>query len=243
MPSIKPVFIDTVTHIPALWANAVSDLVYDVFDQATTKTGVRAALELGTMAIQNANNVQIVGGSVNNAPIGLDVPMQGRFTVLRVDVDPIDPLHAVNKRYLNLRLDDVMADYLPLSGGTLTGPLLAHGDPVEDFEVVHRKWLDGRIRQKVPYEEVFRRTYIASIDQDLIYIADFTPPAHVTVYAANFMVYINGSLKSPDIHYTIDLSTGVEIYLVDPTAQDDVIEIIYFNNLRNDIEVPVEFVP
>ncbi|RYG61766.1 MAG: hypothetical protein EON60_02305 [Alphaproteobacteria bacterium] len=43
-----------------------------------------AALGLGTMAVQNANDVSITGGVINGTTIGMTTPDEGRFTNLRV---------------------------------------------------------------------------------------------------------------------------------------------------------------
>ena len=232
----KPYYIDTVTHIPAFWANAVSDLVYDVFGLAATKAGARAALELGTLAIQDADAVQIAGGSINNVPIGLSVPMQGRFTVLSITVDPIDPEHGVNKRYLNQRLFDFSAQYLPLIGGTLTGPLTLYGDPQGPLEAVPRRWVDFRILDTIQNKPVQRLNSVSQPGGQAVFEwPQFVRPARV--YAENFLVYIDGQFQTLARNYTVDLTEHPVFDFGTPVAELREFDVVYVNNLENLLEV------
>lgn len=63
-------FVDTVVQIPAAWANSVNALTYNVFKKATTAAEARSALNLGTLSHQDAANVNILGGNLNNVTIG-----------------------------------------------------------------------------------------------------------------------------------------------------------------------------
>lgn len=141
----KPTFIDTVTHIPAEWANILSDLVFDVFGQARNTSAAIHALGVGTLGLQNADEALITGGAIDNTPVGMSVPMQGRFTVLSALVDPVSPEHAVNKRFLYEKLDEVRASYLPLSGGQMTGSLVLVGDPTGPMQPVTKRMLDNLV--------------------------------------------------------------------------------------------------
>lgn len=58
----KPVFIHQVTTIPSDWANAVSNLVYDVFGLASTIADARNRLGLGSIATQQSNAINSTGG-------------------------------------------------------------------------------------------------------------------------------------------------------------------------------------
>lgn len=229
----KPYYIDTVTHIPAFWANAVSDLVYDVFGLAATKAGARAALELGTMSIQDADSVQIAGGSINNVPIGLSVPMQGRFTVLSITSDPIDPEHGVNKRYLNQRLFDFSAQYLPLIGGTMTGPLKLYGDPQGPLEAVPRRWVDFRILDTLQNRPV-QRLHLTSTGQTVFEWSTFNRPARV--YAENFMVYVDGQFQTLGHNYTVDLTEHPVFDFGTAVEEFREFDVVYLNNLENLLE-------
>lgn len=75
-------FITAVTSIPADWANDVDDLVYDVFGAAKTATTARTALGLASMSLQPKENVQILGGSLDNVTIGVSTPGEGTFSRL-----------------------------------------------------------------------------------------------------------------------------------------------------------------
>lgn len=77
--SQKPVFSDTVTLLPAVWANSVSDLVYDVFKQAKSVAEARQVLGIGGVAVQSPNSVLFSGGSVDGVTIGAHVPAPATF--------------------------------------------------------------------------------------------------------------------------------------------------------------------
>jgi Collagen triple helix repeat (20 copies)/Chaperone of endosialidase len=49
---------------------------------ATTASGARTNLGLGSLATQNANNVSITGGTIDGTPIGATTPSTGAFTTL-----------------------------------------------------------------------------------------------------------------------------------------------------------------
>lgn len=232
MPSpTKPFFVDTVTRIPAYWANNVTDLIFDVFELANTKAGVRAALQLGTLSLQNADGVQIVGGSINNVPIGISVPMQGRFTVLSIESDPIHPVHGVNLRTLNQRLNALSSLYLPLIGGTMTGPLVLYGDPIQPLEAVPRRWVDARL-QAVILPQPLQRYHVVSVGQNVFSWPTFQWP--VTVHPSNFVVFVDGQYQTFNLHYTVDLSGPMPTFnfgsSVAPARDFDV---VYHNNLDN----------
>lgn len=57
------------TTIPSVWLNDVNNLVWGVFSGATTPALARTALGLGSMALQNSNNVSITGGSITGITI------------------------------------------------------------------------------------------------------------------------------------------------------------------------------
>lgn len=227
----KPFFVDTVTRIPAYWANNVTDLIFDVFELASTKSGVRAALQLGTVSLQNADNVQLVGGDINNIPIGMSVPMQARFTVLSIEVDPVAPVHGVNLRYLNQRLAALGALYLPLIGGTLTGPLTLHGDPIGPLEAVPRRWVDARIiNTLVP--EALQRFHSVSNGQTSFSWPTFVRP--ITTHPANFVVYIDGQYQTLGVNYSVDLSGPAPTFdfgALVLNGRD--FDVVYHTNLNN----------
>lgn len=141
----KPIFVDRVTHVPAEWANLLSDLAFDVFKQARTKSQAINALGIGTLGLQAANKVQIAGGSINNVSIGFAVPMQARFTVASMTAEPVSYDHLTNKRYVDNRLAQLDSSVLHLSGGTLSGPILLYGMPVDPREAASKEYVDQRI--------------------------------------------------------------------------------------------------
>jgi len=51
---------------------------------SSTAVGARSNLGIGTLGTQNANNVAITGGTIDNTPIGAGTPSTGKFTTLDV---------------------------------------------------------------------------------------------------------------------------------------------------------------
>lgn len=98
----KPVFISKVTTIPGEWANAVSDLVYDVFGLASTIVDARERLGMGTLATQNANAINITGGALNGVTIGALQPGLGYFVSASVtELVPTHPSMLTTKAYVD----------------------------------------------------------------------------------------------------------------------------------------------
>lgn len=230
----KPFFIDTVTLVPAVWANSVSDLVYDIFENASTKTAAQRALGLGTLARQNADDVQIVGGSINNTPLGLEIPMQGRFSVLSVNVDPIAPDHVVNKRYLTQRIAALTQTFVPVAGGTMTGPLNLYGDPLGPLEAVPRRWVDLRILTTI-VEEPIQRIHAVSTNQSTFEWTSFQRSG--TTQPSNFLVYIDGVFQTYNVNYTVDVVNNPIFDFLTPVAGGRDFDIVYLNNLKNLLNV------
>lgn len=118
------VFVDTVTHIPAAWANDVNTLVYDIFQGAQTVGQARAALGFSTMAYQPADNVQIAGGTINNVVIGYAAANLAQFTEVRLLSPILDLQQATTKAYV-----DTLFASAPVSGkydkigGPISGPI------------------------------------------------------------------------------------------------------------------------
>lgn len=102
MSGQKPVFVQKVTVIPAEWANAVGDLVYDVFNLPKTINDVKRRLGLATLAYQSASMVEITGGNLNNVKIGASQPSTGNFTEVTLSgLTPRLPSHATSKQYVD----------------------------------------------------------------------------------------------------------------------------------------------
>jgi hypothetical protein len=234
----RPFFQDTVTQIPAEWANAVTSLLFDVFNLANTKSSARNQLGLGTLSIQNANDVQIAGGSINNCPIGMNVPMQGQFTVLSIHVDPVSPEHAVNKRFLEQRLATVFNEFVRIDGSAMTGPLLLNGDPVEDLSAVPRRWVDQRLIDVIQ-ERPIQRWDVISAGQAEFDWTTFVRPT--TLFVDNFLVFVGGELKWHGVDYVMDvngLTPKAVFNAVQPAAAK--VSLLYFNNLDNLLGVPTD---
>jgi hypothetical protein len=130
-------FIDTVTHLPSHWANAVDALVYDVFSGAATQTQARAALGIGTLALQNASAANITGGVINNVNIGQVTPCTGNFSILQVQNDPINILDVANKKYV----DNTFLAVQPI----ITQALLHFGDNNIHVTSAQKTMLNGLI--------------------------------------------------------------------------------------------------
>lgn len=232
----KPYFTDTVTQIPADWANAVSSLVYDVFELSTTKSGAMARLGLGTMAAQQANMVQIVGGSINNCPIGIDVPMQGRFSVLSVDVDPVSPEHAVNKRYLDRRFAASLNTYVAIAGSAMTGPLELSGDPNSDLEAVPRRWVDQRLVDTIQARPLQRWSTESVGGATFEWLQFVRPPV---VFYDNFVVFLNGVYQVPEVDYVVDVDGYRPVFEFPANVSIGAkFDVIYFNNTQNLLSIP-----
>lgn len=94
-------FVDTVTHVPAGWANDVNSLVYNVFGAASTQAQAKSALGLGDFASQNQNAVAITGGSIDGVTIGSNNPIPFAYFVhAEVSSAPAAANDVVNLSYL-----------------------------------------------------------------------------------------------------------------------------------------------
>lgn len=236
-------FVDTVTHVPASWANAVNKLVYELLGAPNSIAAIQSVLGLdtmahqsrglvnieggnidgvriganspalslvsnrasvlndpvdahdvvtrgwlqlwaanlidesntalldglGTMAVQNANNVNIVGGTINSVDIGGLGPASGRFTSLKVSNPPVDGDDAVPRGWLQATYDVQLNALRSMSrqehtsvnidGGDIDGvrigtevpvpmAVFAHASvgaaPVNALDIVNKQYLDGR---------------------------------------------------------------------------------------------------
>lgn len=97
-------FQNRVTALTADWANDVNDTVYDALGGAKTAAGVRTALGLGSLALQNANAVNLEGGLANGLVIGNVVPAAGTFTTLRTtQLAPVAANDVISKAWFDSR--------------------------------------------------------------------------------------------------------------------------------------------
>lgn len=73
-------FIDKVTVVQPDWLNEVNGTVWTLFNAATTASAGRTALGLGTIATQDASNVNITGGAIANLSSPIPVASGGTGT-------------------------------------------------------------------------------------------------------------------------------------------------------------------
>lgn len=93
--------------------NDVVNLSYlQTFTATQISTAVNALkAELGTMAYQNANNVNISAGVLNNVEIGLQGPASGVFTTLQVSNPPTQAQDVVSLGFMLSHYDSVFANF------------------------------------------------------------------------------------------------------------------------------------
>jgi hypothetical protein len=95
---------------------------------SNTAGGARTALGLGTIATQNANNVAITGGTIDNTPIGQLTTAAGSFTTLNSTGGALNG--TVGATTPNTGAFTTVTASTPISvanGGTGRATLLAHG--------------------------------------------------------------------------------------------------------------------
>jgi hypothetical protein len=67
--------------------------------------------------------------------------------VLTLAIDPVNPLDAATKRYVDNSIVPVngnFANYLPLAGGTLTGALTLKADPAVNLGAATKQYVDNK---------------------------------------------------------------------------------------------------
>jgi hypothetical protein len=158
-------FTTAVTTIPAAWANDVNRVVYDVLGAPMTLNALQLALGLGP--VLNGGALQVVGGRVDNSPIGANQPSTGRFSRIQVTGNNSGLTDVVTHQQLveavggavqsirNMAYQD--ADAVDITGGTIDGvPIgnavpaagrfttLKANDPISGQDVVNIQFLDTR---------------------------------------------------------------------------------------------------
>ena len=159
MATTRPVFVDTVTQVPADWANALTTLLYDVFQNATTAAAARQALGLGTLAAQSNNATNIVGGSIDNTPIGMQTPAQAVFTKASAQIDPVTDVDLVNLRSYRRLVQETLAPYIK-SGGTAEKLYVSSVDPTSSASVPNTGWVDTRTIDKIKDAPLSRKILV-----------------------------------------------------------------------------------
>jgi hypothetical protein len=161
-------FTNTVTHIPADWANDADALIYDIFGGAQTVVAARSALGIGSMALQNATAVSIAGGAIDNVNIGQTTPANAKFSNAEV-INVGGGAQAVpNKGYVDAGLSGISSSLgtmaaqnsnsVVVTGGTINGAtigatvpttgaftsLVATAVPANPTDVVNKSFLDAQ---------------------------------------------------------------------------------------------------
>lgn len=102
-------FVDTVTHVPAVWANAVNTLVYDIFGASTTLAQAQQRLGLQSLAYQLHSQVNITGGNINGVEMGTVTPVT-RMVAKAGSVidDPVADTDIVNKGWMRAWIQNAL---------------------------------------------------------------------------------------------------------------------------------------
>lgn len=98
---------------------------------------------LGTLSSQNANAVNISGGSLSGVTLSSSTAV---LTSGSVSATPNANTDLVNKLYVDTQLTTQLNTKLSKSGGTLTGPLILAADPTLALEPATKQYVD----QKTP---------------------------------------------------------------------------------------------
>lgn len=155
----KPIFVNEVTRLPVDWANSVSDLVYDVFNNANTLSDARRILGIGDFAAQSARDVHITGGEIDGVTIGDTAPGLGTFiSISLADSKPAYPNSVVCRQWVEaaivaavgvLRWQDMAqqrSNAVNITGGAGTfDTLRIRGTPVLDSDVVTLGWASDNL--------------------------------------------------------------------------------------------------
>lgn len=207
----KPVYIDIATHIPAFWANAVSDLVFDVFALARTVPEARQRLGLGSIALQNNDNAVIEGGSINNTVIGGVTPQLATFlNVMVTELAPQSPASLTSKQYVdgvisetfaNLNLQDMSrqrSNAINITGGYgLYDVLRVRNAPATPLDVLTLGYYQTNIQ---PTQGV--APFLVNPDNRTI-----TLPFPASV--GRLVLFVDGIYQLPDQYETVDATTLV----------------------------------
>lgn len=114
-------------------------------------TGVREGENINNAKYWSDRAQDAAGGGVSsfNGRTGAVVPQSGDYTAQQVGAIPASQKGAAGGvaeldsagKVSSGQLPDM--DYLPLSGGTLTGPLTLSGDPTEDLQAAPKQYVDA----------------------------------------------------------------------------------------------------
>jgi hypothetical protein len=114
---------------------------------ASTAAGARNNLGLGTVAVQNSDNVAITGGVIDNTPIGSTIPSTGDFTDVTADT---------------VTATDTITDNLRTN--TLTGYLYGNGSGS-----------DVTASPTIPWEDIVDEPYLEAAETSATITLTATP--------------------------------------------------------------------
>ena len=156
----KPYFVNQVTHVPSEWANAVSDLVYDVFKEAKTTEEAKRLLGIGKMAAQDPANIVISGGTMDGVTIGSALPANAVFTEAKATrLDPTTDQSLVTKNWVERQIRSALgkvgfgsmgqqnSDSVYITGGTIAiDRITVRKTPILSTDVVTLGFLNDQIK-------------------------------------------------------------------------------------------------
>jgi hypothetical protein len=87
------------------------------------------AMGFGTLVYQNANQVQIAGGTIDNTVIGFAHPAAAKFTDAIIEHAPYQQYHVTNKKYVDGKFD-MLVDMINVASGNRYVAMVVDGTPV-----------------------------------------------------------------------------------------------------------------
>ncbi len=224
----KPIFITKATALPADWANAVSDLVYDAFNLCRTLQDVRTRLGLEGLAYQDHRNVNIQGGGINGVVIGATSARAGTFTQITLqELTPRQPNSATSKYYVDglvaesigaLSWKDMAqqrSNAVSITGGSgVFDRLLCRRMPTIPEDVVPLGFLQEQTNASLPQQA--NTPMVVAGDNRTV-----TLPFNVNVSESyRLVIFVDGIYQLPDqyvltstdtVVFNVQLPTGVVI--------------------------------
>jgi hypothetical protein len=106
--------------------------------------------------LQPSTSIRVTGGSLDGTVIGGLNPMPARFSAATVtQLVPVLPEQLTSKQYVDTTVGNlvnsivagditpaILAGYLKLNGGTMTGPLILSGDPTQALGAATKEYVD-----------------------------------------------------------------------------------------------------
>ena len=120
------IFQQTVTQVPADWANDVNRLVYELFGAPVSLAELNATL--GITELRSGVGAVVVNGSVNGSPVGNTVPSTGSFTRVRVTNSWATANDAVTHSQLDTTVAGIVAGIGTLAAQSSSAISITGGD-------------------------------------------------------------------------------------------------------------------